>query len=92
MMFPKSPRIKLSRPKYIKVCKYVIDRDETCRSCESASIDEIHHVVKRSQQGNDSPNNLVGLCAECHMLIEHYELDLPQKVYDMLEGEPLYLE
>jgi hypothetical protein len=33
----------------------------------------VHHKIKRSQRGNDSLENLVRLCAYCH-LAEHGQL------------------
>jgi hypothetical protein len=33
----------------------------------------VHHKIKRSQRGNDSLENLVSLCAYCHMA-EHGQL------------------
>jgi hypothetical protein len=34
---------------------------------------QVHHRIKRSQQGNDALGNLVALCAYCHMA-EHGQL------------------
>jgi 5-methylcytosine-specific restriction endonuclease McrA len=34
---------------------------------------QVHHRIKRSQQGNDALGNLVSLCAHCH-LEEHGQL------------------
>ena len=51
-----------------------MERDEwRCQKCGSIENLQIHHKIKRSQRGNDSPENLVTLCAYCHMG-EHAQL------------------
>ena len=37
-----------------------------CRVCGKAATDG-HHIVLRSQSGDDVEENIVGLCHECHM-------------------------
>ncbi len=39
-----------------------------CALCDSTKYLQIHHCVKRSQGGTDSPHNLICLCADCHAL------------------------
>lgn len=31
---------------------------------------EVHHIIPRRKKGLDSPNNLITVCQECHLLIE----------------------
>ncbi len=38
-----------------------------CQKCGSLENLQVHHEIKRSQLGNDSLDNLVTLCARCHM-------------------------
>ncbi|MCR4340080.1 MAG: HNH endonuclease [Gemmatimonadaceae bacterium] len=40
-----------------------------CRSCGSPGPIEMHHLVNRSQRGDDVPGNLVPLCLDCHRSI-----------------------
>lgn len=39
-----------------------------CALCDSTKYLQIHHCVKRSMGGTDSPHNLICLCADCHAL------------------------
>jgi hypothetical protein len=52
-------------------------REPWCVICEDARTQSIHHVVKRSQGGDDVPANLVGLCGDgtrgCHGRVEARE-------------------
>jgi 5-methylcytosine-specific restriction endonuclease McrA len=70
-MLMKVKRIKLGKKIYRRLMKRVLERDGwRCQKCGSL---EVHHRIKRSQQGNDSLDNLVTLCAHCHME-EHGQL------------------
>lgn len=40
-----------------------------CAVCDDPRHLQIHHVVKRSQGGSNSPHNLVCLCPSCHALV-----------------------
>ena len=54
--------------------KKVLERDQwKCQKCGSLENLQIHHKIKRSHQGNDALDNLVTLCAYCHMA-EHGQL------------------
>ena len=73
-MLRKVKRIKLGKRIYRRLMKKVLERDNwRCRKCGSLKNLQIHHKVRRSQQGNDSLENLVTLCAYCHMA-EHGQL------------------
>ena len=41
-----------------------------CAVCGRARADELHHVVRKSQQGDDYIVNLLELCRACHALVE----------------------
>ncbi len=57
-----------------RLMKRVLERDEwRCQKCGSLENLQIHHKIKRSQLGNGSLDNLVTLCARCHMA-EHGQL------------------
>lgn len=50
--------------------KAVYRRDNyACALCDSTKYLQIHHYCHRSQGGNDTPHNLITLCADCHALV-----------------------
>jgi len=70
----KIERIKLGKQIRRRRMKRVLERDGWRRQkCGSLEILQIHHKIKRGQQGSDSLGNLVSLCAHCHME-EHGQL------------------
>jgi 5-methylcytosine-specific restriction endonuclease McrA len=63
----KNPRLKLNAEEYTLLRKAVLQRDAwRCQECGSMGQLEVHHLIKRSQLGNDSMDNLITLCAHCH--------------------------
>ena len=47
---------------------HILIRDSwRCQVCGSMSRLEVHHQVFRSHGGEDSDENLIVLCHECHM-------------------------
>jgi 5-methylcytosine-specific restriction endonuclease McrA len=73
-MLRKIKRIKLGPRIYRRLMKKVLERDGwRCQKCGSLENLQVHHKIKRSQQGNDALENLVTLCAYCHMA-EHGKL------------------
>ena len=40
-----------------------------CAICDDVRGLQLHHVVLRSQGGNDSPHNLITLCWRCHAIV-----------------------
>jgi 5-methylcytosine-specific restriction endonuclease McrA len=73
-MLRKAKRIKLGKQTYRRLMTRVLERDGwRCQKCGSLENLQVHHKIKRSQQGNDSLQNLVTLCAYCHMH-EHEQL------------------
>ena len=72
-MLKKVRRIKLG----MQIYQRVLERDGwRCQKCGSLENLQVHHNTKRSQLGNDSLDNLVTLCAHCHMG-EHGHLSYP---------------
>ncbi len=61
-----------------------------CRVCTDRPS-ELHHVVSRAQGGDDTADNLVPLCARCHLLVTVMDRDallalgrslsLPERTY-----------
>ncbi len=64
---PKLPRIRLAQESYRSLRQHVLERDGwRCQSCGSLSNLQVHHLQSRSHQGDDSGENLLTLCAQCH--------------------------
>ena len=71
-ILPKRPRLQLDHQSYERLRKQVLRRDDwRCQYCGSSSNLEVHHREFRSHSGDDSEENLVTLCAECHSLAHH---------------------
>ena len=66
----KSPRVRLDADAYQQLRLQVLERDGWhCQVCGSTMNLEVHHVQFRSHEGNDSEDNLITLCVQCHKLI-----------------------
>ncbi len=65
---------------FYNVKAYVLHRDGyTCQHCRGKSKDSrlhCHHIVFRSKQGTDSPENLITLCETCHEALHSGEFEL----------------
>ncbi len=73
-MLKKIKRIKLTKAAYRRLVKRVLGRDQwRCQKCGAVKDLQVHHREHRSQLGDDSLENLVTLCAYCHME-EHEQL------------------
>ena len=58
-----------------------------CDGCEANFASDIHHVSRRGSGGSknkDTPQNLVALCRNCHILCESF-ISYNDKVRDKLE-------
>jgi 5-methylcytosine-specific restriction endonuclease McrA len=63
----KKARVKLSQEDYRELHQQILRRDGwRCQLCGSMQNLEVHHIMFRSQNGDDSDENLITLCAECH--------------------------
>jgi 5-methylcytosine-specific restriction endonuclease McrA len=55
---------------YANTKAYILSRDgHTCRRCRGTSKDnrlEVHHIIFRTNNGSDEPDNLMTLCKTCH--------------------------
>ena len=64
---PRQPRVRLGPQAYEILRKEVLDRDHWhCQNCGATENLQVHHIQWRSRLGNDSPENLITLCARCH--------------------------
>lgn len=62
-------RLRLEPEEYKALCLKVLERDGfRCRNprCQYRNNLSVHHVVYRSEQGEDSSWNLLTLCEKCH--------------------------
>ena len=87
----KGKRIVLSAAKYRKLCEYVYERDEYCVFCGRTDSATPAHIINRSHGGDDSPNNVVRACQDCHSKFDAYQIALPEAVSAMLKNEPVSL-
>jgi 5-methylcytosine-specific restriction endonuclease McrA len=83
-MLKKVKRIKLGKQLYQRLMRKVLERDDwRCRKCGSLENLQVHHKIRRSQQGHDALANLVTLCAYCHME-EHGQLGYETRAMEVL--------
>lgn len=58
------PRIRANRQEWNRIAAV---KSKACRICNSDSpLVELHHLIPRSQLGDDVPDNIVSLCGDCH--------------------------
>lgn len=48
----------------------------SCRHCRSRCDLHPHHIIFRSQGGNDELTNLITLCAQCHSAVHEHKLEI----------------
>jgi len=76
---PKRPRLRLDSAAYDKLRNKILERDGwRCQVCGSLSELEVHHMQRRSRQGDDSSENLITLCSDCHQAIHAGSEDRPE--------------
>ncbi len=64
---PRRPRLKLNPAAYRNLVQEVLRRDNWhCQRCGRRHELEVHHLTRRSRQGDDMEANLITLCAACH--------------------------
>ena len=66
----KKPRYKANKKKWEQLRAA---KDGPCRVCRGAPPNELHHLVPRSQGGDDVCANLVPLCHRCHERVTRYD-------------------
>jgi len=63
----KRPRLVLNPEDYEELGNRILNRDGwKCQCCGSGKDLQVHHLVRRSQLGSDTLENLMTLCAGCH--------------------------
>jgi len=73
---------------YQNIRAYVLHRDKyTCQLCAKKNVPfQLHHVVPRSQNGKDHPDNLITLCPECHVKV-HTDTKLLKKLQRKIKSK-----
>jgi 5-methylcytosine-specific restriction endonuclease McrA len=70
----RKPRQKLDPDNYRTLRKQVLERDGwRCQSCGSLRNLEVHHRKFRSRLGDDTVENLITLCADCHRATHEFQ-------------------
>jgi 5-methylcytosine-specific restriction endonuclease McrA len=65
---PKRPRLRLDPLSYRVLREEVLRRDGWhCQRCGSMTDLHVHHIRQRSLLGDDTEENLITLCASCHL-------------------------
>jgi len=69
---PDTAGLRLDPVSYEILRQQVLRRDGwRCQSCGTMSNLEVHHQQFRSHSGDDSDQNLITLCTQCHAGIHH---------------------
>ena len=71
--------LRLPEDEYKALCRRVMNRDGwRCRNprCGFRGNLSCHHIIFRSEMGQDTSWNLVTLCSECHKRVHAYELSI----------------
>ena len=67
---PKETPVRLSARSYEDLRERVLRRDDwRCQVCGSMTSLEVHHQQFRSHSGEDTEDNLITLCTNCHSSI-----------------------
>jgi 5-methylcytosine-specific restriction endonuclease McrA len=70
---PRRPRVRLDPNSYRKLRIEVLERDGwRCQYCGAVDHLQVHHIYSRSQLGDDTDENLITLCADCHGGVHGY--------------------
>jgi len=72
---------------YVNTAEYVLCRDKhSCQLCKVKSGKmRVHHVIWQSENGSDTPENLVTLCEKCHEKV-HNNQKADKKIKGLFEG------
>ena len=63
----REPRRRLDPEKYQAFRKQILERHRgSCQLCGSLRNMQVHHRKSRSRWGDDTAENLITLCADCH--------------------------
>jgi 5-methylcytosine-specific restriction endonuclease McrA len=78
MLRPKAAPSRLDPLSYESLRQQILRRDGwRCQSCGTMSNLEVHHRKFRSHSGSDSEENLITLCAPCHVSVHRHSGEKP---------------
>ena len=64
---PRRLRLRLDPNSYRKLRTEVLQRDGwRCQTCGRPDRLQVHHIRSRGRLGDDTDENLITLCADCH--------------------------
>jgi 5-methylcytosine-specific restriction endonuclease McrA len=67
--------LRLSTDEYQVLWASILARDGwRCQCCGSSYNLHVHHVTPRGRGGDDAPENLITLCADCHSALHAREI------------------
>jgi 5-methylcytosine-specific restriction endonuclease McrA len=70
---PRRPRLRLDADSYRKLRTEVLERDSwRCQYCGTSDHLQVHHIGSRGRLGDDTDENLITLCADCHGGVHGY--------------------
>lgn len=61
-------------------------QDDTCLLCQENVIEHFHHLIPRSKRGDNTINNIAGLCQRCHEAV-HKSADTAEKLSTLKKGQ-----
>ena len=62
--------------------EFVYERQNGKCFCCGEKIEHYHHIVPRSQGGSDGPENIIGICENCHSKHHKGELEIDVEGYN----------
>lgn len=63
--------LRLKQTSWLKLRKLILERDgNKCTRCGGTNHLSVHHKIPWRKSHNDDPDNLVTVCANCHIIIE----------------------
>jgi 5-methylcytosine-specific restriction endonuclease McrA len=72
MTEPKTTPLRLDTLSYESLRQQILRRNGwRCQYCGTMSNLEVHHQQFRSHSGEDSEDNLITLCSDCHAIAHH---------------------
>ncbi|WP_205427243.1 HNH endonuclease [Clostridium botulinum] len=73
---------RANKNRFKKIRLKILERDDyKCVECGSSHWLNVHHIKERNQGGDDSDENLVTLCYECHM-----EKHKTEPIYNLMKS------
>lgn len=76
--------------KWLRLRHVVLVEEPVCQSCERRPSVEVDHIKPISKGGDDTRDNLQGLCLDCHEVKTRHDLGLKRKAHPVdVYGYPI---